>query len=268
MHFLQRSFCSQQTNTWGRKLVCAEYFAVFPNGNVCTADARSIAATKEEKYTSIYFALLKSRRPGYQVKFIKQWALLFAAMKLPPPIADCLLVGAFRVGFGGLGEDWAVLGFQRGLGPKKGRRRRSSPFGKRPNEMVPQAPAARWPLGRRAAFQATMPLRRFHKLSRALSFVVEGRSARRLGYKLAPIRDVWEQWRERLPRLRRDCGWAAGAFQRWELFFSLRLVFLSCLISSPLAKTTGWCLGAIELSSPFLSSRCICFRHNWMRFLL
>ncbi|XP_031162809.1 piggyBac transposable element-derived protein 4-like [Sander lucioperca] len=54
----------------------------------------------------------------------------------------------------------------------------------------------------RAIFRATMPLKRFHAFSRLLRFDDrETRAARRAADKLAAIRDVWDAWVRRLPRL-------------------------------------------------------------------
>lgn len=54
----------------------------------------------------------------------------------------------------------------------------------------------------RAIFRATMPLKRFTKLSRILRFDNKStRQARRQNDKLAPIREVWQKWVERLPMM-------------------------------------------------------------------
>lgn len=52
----------------------------------------------------------------------------------------------------------------------------------------------------RAIFRATMPLKMFHKLSGVVRFDDKTtRHVRRQTDKLAPIRDIWEKWVERLP---------------------------------------------------------------------
>ncbi|XP_051743299.1 piggyBac transposable element-derived protein 4-like [Ctenopharyngodon idella] len=52
----------------------------------------------------------------------------------------------------------------------------------------------------RAIFRTTMPLKNFKRLSRVLRFDdKKTRAARRANDKLAPIREIWEQWVERLP---------------------------------------------------------------------
>ncbi|KAI2647909.1 PiggyBac transposable element-derived protein 4 [Labeo rohita] len=52
----------------------------------------------------------------------------------------------------------------------------------------------------RAIFRATMPLKTFHKLSRVVRFDDKTtRHVRRESDKLAPIRNIWEKWVERLP---------------------------------------------------------------------
>lgn len=54
----------------------------------------------------------------------------------------------------------------------------------------------------RAIFRATMPLKVFHAYSRLLRFDDrESRPARRATDKLAAIREVWDEWVERLPYL-------------------------------------------------------------------
>ncbi len=51
-----------------------------------------------------------------------------------------------------------------------------------------------------AIFRATMPLKMFHKLSGVVRFDDKTtRHVRRQTDKLAPIRDIWEKWVERLP---------------------------------------------------------------------
>lgn len=54
----------------------------------------------------------------------------------------------------------------------------------------------------RAIFRATMPLKDFERLSSVLRFDDKStRAARRETDKLAPIRELWEKWVERLPMM-------------------------------------------------------------------
>ena len=54
----------------------------------------------------------------------------------------------------------------------------------------------------RVIFRATMPLKLFYTYSSTIRFDNRGtRAARRATDKLAAIREVWDMWVERLPRL-------------------------------------------------------------------
>lgn len=53
----------------------------------------------------------------------------------------------------------------------------------------------------RAIFQATLPLKDFERLTGVVHFDDKTRAARRETDKLAPIRELWGKWVERLPMM-------------------------------------------------------------------